>query len=275
MNPVVIDIGPIVLHAYTAWLIGSVLAGLGVIAWRAAHEESRPIARWLDVGIAGVVGGVIGARALYVALEWDYFAGHTREIDQLALGGMAWHGALLFGVPAVLIMARLRHVALRPWTDALALAWPLGLIGAWLGCRHAGCGYGCEVATLAGWPGWQVAELPDIFGLVAPRLDLQAFGAYFGGALLILALLLTWRGWLPGFRLWLILGLTGLGQALVGFLRADPAQIILHRRADQFFDLILLLTSTLAGCMIWVLDRQAQTRAVRLRSLEETQRHEH
>jgi phosphatidylglycerol:prolipoprotein diacylglycerol transferase len=257
MNPVVIDIGPVELRAYTAWLMGGVFAALLVIAWRAYRYDPRAVGRWLDVSIAAIVAGVIGARALHVALQWEYFQDHTGEIDALWLGGMAWHGGLFAAVPVVLIAARLRDVPLRAWTDALALAFPLSMIGAWSGCRDAGCGYGYEVATLADWPGWLVEELPDVFGLYAPRLDVQLFGAVFGAILFILVLILTRLEWLRGLRLWLVLALASLGLALFGFFRADPAQTLIDHRADQVFNLIALLLSTVTGGVLWLLDRRA------------------
>lgn len=257
MNPVVIDVGPLELRAYTAWLMGGILCGLVVIMWRAYAHNPRAVLPWLDVSLAGLVAGVIGARALHVALEWEYFADHPGEIDKLWLGGMAWHGGLLAAIPAVWIAARWRRVDLRAWTDALALAWPLGMIGAWTGCRDAGCGYGYEVATLADWPRWVVAELPDVFGLYAPRLDVQAYGTRFAAVLLLIALVLTGLGWLRGLRLWLVLALSGLGLALAGFLRTDPAQSLLDHRADQVFNLVLLLVSTVTGGALWLLDRRA------------------
>jgi len=259
MNPVVIDVGPVELRAYAAWLTGGVLVALGVIMWRAYRVDPAGMVRWLDVGIAAVVAGVIGARLLHVALEWEYFADHTGEIDTISLGGMAWHGALLFGIPAALIMSRIRRAPLRAWSDAVALAWPVGMSAAWIACRRAGCGYGYEVQTAADWSGWVVEELPDVYGLVAPRLDVQAGGALFGGVLLALVVILTWRGWLPGVRLWVVLALTGLGLALLDFLRADPAQTLFDRRADQVFNLILLLLSTVTGGVIWLMDRRAAT----------------
>jgi prolipoprotein diacylglyceryltransferase len=258
MNPVVFEVSTIQLRAYTAWLMSGILLALAVIAWRAYRHDPACTLRWLDVGIAVVVGGVIGARALHVALEWSYFADRTDEIDQLWLGGLAWHGGLLVGVPAALIVARLRQVPLRLWTDAAALAWPVAMIAAWRGCRGAGCGYGYEVQTLADWPGWLVEELPDVYGLFAPRLDVQTGGIVLGGGLLVLALILTWCGWLPGLRLWIIWALAGLGMALLGFFRADPAPMIADRRADQVFDLTLLLVSTAVGGMIWLSDRRVR-----------------
>lgn len=261
MNPVILEFGSISIRSYTAWLGGSILIALLIIGWRAYRCDPDAVMGWLDVGIAAFAAGVIGARLLHVTLEWDYFAQHRDEIDEIALGGLAWHGALLTGIPAALLAARLRHVSIRPWTDAAALGFPVILIGAWLGCRKNGCGYGCEVWTMADYPGWLVEELPDVYGLIAPRLDLQAFGAIFGGGLLIAALLLTGLNRLPGLRLWLILGLGGLGLSIFGFFRADPAQVFYHRRADQIFDLITLLGCTLIGSALWLVDRRAQRNA--------------
>lgn len=260
MNPVAIDIGPLELRAYTAWLVGGMIAALGVIAWRAYRSDPRAVGRWLDVSLAVLIADVVGARALHIALYWDHFADHTDEIIRLQSGGMAWHGGLLAAIPVALIAARLRGVPLRAWTDAAAIAFPLGMIGAWTGCRDAGCGYGYEVATLADWPGWLVAELPDVFGLYAPRLDLHLFGAALGLVLLALALLLTGLDALCGLRLWVVLALAGLGLALIGFFRADPAQAFLERRADQVFDLLLLLLSTVIGGVLWLRGRRAALR---------------
>ncbi len=256
MDPVVVELGPLTLRAYNAWLLGGALVGVGIVGWRAHRADPGRAARWLDVALVALIAGVIGARGLHVAQDWDRFAASRDQIARLSLGGMAWHGALLAGLPAALIAARLRDVPFRAWTDAAALAWPPGMMAAWGGCRSAGCGVGYEVATLADWPGWLVAELPDAYGFVAPRLDVQAAGMLLGAALWALAALLTWRGWLPGLRLWLVLGLSGLGLALLGFLRADYAPTLLNRRADQVFDLMLLLVCTVIGGALWLRDRR-------------------
>jgi phosphatidylglycerol:prolipoprotein diacylglycerol transferase len=267
MYPVVFETGPILI----SMLSGAILLALGVIVWQAHRHDGAAAIRWLDVGLAAVLAGVVGARLLYVALEWDHFAQHTGAIVRLRTGGMAWHGALIAGLPAAWITARLRGVAWRPWTDAAALGWPLGVAGAWLACRGAGCAYGYEVRSLADWPAWMVEELPDVYDLPAPRLDLQAGGTIFGLGLLTVVLVMTWRGWLPGLRLWAVLALTGLGMALLGFFRADPAHTVYNRRIDQILDLALLMASTLAGSTLWLLDRRA---AARTRQPRKDERHE-
>ena len=257
MNPILIEAGPLTLRAYTAWLGGGLLLALGVIAWRGEQRAPGAAARWLDVALAALAAGVVGARLLHVALEWDYFADRLGEIPRVWLGGLAWHGGVLLALPVALVAVRWRRVPLAAWTDALALGWPLAMFAAWTGCRTAGCAYGYEVRTLADWPAWMVAELPDVYGVVAPRLDVQLAGAVFSAALLALVLLLTWRGWLSGLRFWLVLALSGLGLYLLGFFRADPAATLLDRRADQVFDLMILLLGTVGACLAWIEPRRA------------------
>lgn len=259
MNPVVIDIGPLELREYAAWITGGMLLGFELIAWRAwiAEREIAALARWFDVGIAALIAGLIGARALHVALDWGYFADHTDEIGKLRLGGLAWQGGLLAALPVVVIAARLRGVPLRAWTDASALALPPVLAATWRGCRNAGCAYGYEVDTLANYRSWQVAELPDIFGQVAPRLDIHAVGVALGVGLFALLLLLTWRDWLPGYRLWIGLALAGIALLVLGYLRADPAPTLAGQRADQTLNALVTIGSTLIGGSLWLWDRRS------------------
>lgn len=252
MNPVVFELGPLELRTYTAWLVGGILLALAVIVWRGYRYAPSAAVRWLDVGIAALIGGIVGARLLHVTLEWRYFSDHTDEIAKLSSGGLAWHGALVGGLFAALILAWVRRVPLKAWTDAAALALPILWIAGWIACRRAGSAYGYEVWTLADWPGWVAEELPDIYGIIVPRLEVQLAGALFSGVLFGLALLLTWRDWLSGLRLWIVLALAGLGFALLGFFRADPSRMFLERRADQLFDLLVLFLSTLTGCLIWL-----------------------
>ena len=40
----------------------------------------------------------------------------------------------------------------------------------------ANCAYGVEVLTLADYPAWLVTESPDVYGTIAPRLNLPMLG---------------------------------------------------------------------------------------------------
>jgi phosphatidylglycerol:prolipoprotein diacylglycerol transferase len=193
-----------------------------------------------DCGLAALAGAAVGGRLLHVLLNAGYFAGAPAEALRLSAGGLDWHGALLGGLVGLRLMARWRGVDSAALLDRLALALPLVVIAVWWGCLGAACGYGAEVDTLARYPAWAVAELPDVYGLPAPRWNTQLFGMALGVALLPLATLLAWRGWLRGRRFWLLLALASAGMFLIGFARADAAPVLAGLRADQWLDAVVL-----------------------------------
>ena len=51
-----------------------------------------------NMALLAILGGVIGARLIYVLTNWSYFAQQPGEIVRIDQGGLAIHGALLGGV---------------------------------------------------------------------------------------------------------------------------------------------------------------------------------
>ncbi len=257
INPVVLTIGGVQLHAFTASVVLSVALGLFSLLWR-AYQLRQPLIRWLDCGVAASFCGVIGARALYVVLETNYFSAHTDQIWSLANGGLDWHGAVLGGLIGLALVSGLRRVPFGPLTDAVALVFPLAAALVWAGSGSAATAYGLEVRTLADFPPWLVTESPDIYGSIAPRLDLPHIGIdlclALGGLLLFLAV--VQRG--SGLRLWLALGMSGLMMALLSFFRGDIAAYWFDHRADQVLDLLVLLLATLLAA-VTLLTRSARS----------------
>lgn len=199
--------------------------GLGLCvacAWLILSHRERARAA-LDVFLAGLVGALVLGRALYVALEWDYFAAHPDSITRLNEGGLNGHGALAGAFLAAYLMSRARGLNIRRMMDSGALILPVMAYAGWWGCAAARCAYGAEVANLADYAPLLVWEQPDIYGLIAPRFATQALGAWWSVGVLALAVALTVRGWLAGRRLGLILLLFSAGMLVINGLRGDAA----------------------------------------------------
>ncbi|HVO43653.1 MAG TPA: prolipoprotein diacylglyceryl transferase family protein [Aggregatilineales bacterium] len=267
MNPIVFKNGSIQIHAFTGWIMVGVALGVAILlltAWTYGKRGTwlATCAPWLDVAIAAVIAGIIGARIGHVGLNWTYFAAHTDQITDLSTGGLDWHAAVILGVPAAIGMAARRRVPLRGLLNALAFALPLGAIAAWEASVAASAVYGLEVRTLADFPAWLVIESPDIYGITAPRLNLLPAGLALSGVVLLVVVILSIGRRLSGSRFYLALALYSLGQAVIDVFRADYIPSGFGHRADQLLDLALALAAILCFALPYLARMPRRRKAI-------------
>ncbi len=108
---------PLVVRWYGILIvIGAIVAGW-VVARRAERRGYDPEHIW-NVLLYGMVLGVAGARAYYVAFEWPRFAGQPfLHIINPATGGLAIHGALIGALLAALIYTRRNSLPFVQFVD--------------------------------------------------------------------------------------------------------------------------------------------------------------
>ncbi|MBI4175557.1 prolipoprotein diacylglyceryl transferase, partial [Candidatus Berkelbacteria bacterium] len=100
--------------------------------------ERRAVARGLpkhlasDIFFWAVLGALVGARLGFVMQEFGYFSAHPPEILAFWQGGLSFHGGLVGGLIAGLIVLKKRHAMTQFWLLADAAAAPL-LLGAAIG----------------------------------------------------------------------------------------------------------------------------------------------
>lgn len=193
----------------------------------------------VDTALTAGTGGLLLARAVYVAFHWAYYQDHIREAMRPWGGGLAWQGALIGGLIGAGIAATLQRMSLPVVLDVLTPGAASLASFAWLACHTAGCAYGIET-----YPGdgllWTLSrDLPNLYGIREPRVAVQLLGAAYG-LLLLGGVLLAGRS--PGhsgvvFAGWLTLH--SLGTFGLGLLRADEMALIAGWRVDQVANLSL------------------------------------
>jgi phosphatidylglycerol:prolipoprotein diacylglycerol transferase len=241
VHPILLQIGPITISTYTALIAVGAAVGLAALYWRAPAGKRT---RWLDAGLAAMVGGLIGARLVYVAANADYYLPHLEEVIQLWQGGLAWPGAPLGALAGAWIYSRRTGEALGPILDALAVPIVLLSVLGWGGCMAAGCAYGYEVAP-GQLPAWLTSYAPDLFGIVALRFATQALGI--GLSLLALAAvagLPRARKWAAGAHGLYALSLVAVIMFGLSFTRGDPTPLVRGYRLDSVGGAIVLLAAT-------------------------------
>ncbi len=251
INPVVFRVGEWELHLFTAAVVVAVFSTLGWLLWTARRLD-QPLLAWLDAAVGTALGGVIGARMVYIVLESDYFSANPDQMLNFSGGGFDWHGAVLGGLVGGGVLTVVRHVPLTEFFDGLALAVPIGAIAVWGACGQSACAYGAEVRTLADFPAWLVVESPDVYGAIAPRLNLPQIGVWLGLMLAGVYLLLRLSRQTRGLRVGITLGLFALAMAIVDVFRGDYVPQWLGHRADEVLDLLILLLATvlIAGTLL-------------------------
>ena len=265
MFPTLIQFGPFRLPTYTTLLsmglVGSVILGV----WQSQRRGLSPT-RVFDAALVGASGGLVGARAAYVALNWAYYEDHLSEALRLWAGGLAWQGGLVVGLLLIALYAARLRLSLAALLDALALGLAWFILFLWLGSGSANDVCGRETFPIDRWLWALSADLPDLYGLCAPRVNVSLLGAAWS-ALVLLGLWLlasrppgVLREWpsLPGALFLVCLSLTGLGGLFLVPLQANPAPYLFHLRLDWLYNFLMALGG--AGGLLLVKRRKQADR---------------
>lgn len=118
--------------AYYGMIIGSaILIGFWIAMSEAGRTGQNP-EDYLDMGIVGVVFGIVGARIYYVAFSWDMYKDNLLQIFNLRGGGLAIYGGVIGAVIAVLVCAKIKKLPAPQIFDTIAMALVNGqMLGRW------------------------------------------------------------------------------------------------------------------------------------------------
>lgn len=130
-GPIVVKLGPIVIRWYGLLIASAVLLGVSLSQYLAKRRYVNPDLI-SDLSIWLVVGAIPAARLYYVLFQWSEYSQHPERIIAIWQGGIAIHGAIIGGIIAALIFARLKKISFWQLTDLVAPSLILGqAIGRW------------------------------------------------------------------------------------------------------------------------------------------------
>ena len=118
--------------AYYGIIIGTaILLGFWIAAREAKRTGQNP-ENYLDMGIIGVIAGIVGARLYYVIFSWDMYKDNLLDIFNLREGGVAIYGGVIAAVISVLVVAKVKHLSAPQIFDTIAMALLNGqMLGRW------------------------------------------------------------------------------------------------------------------------------------------------
>jgi phosphatidylglycerol---prolipoprotein diacylglyceryl transferase len=250
MMPILFQIGPLTIYSFGALMALAALTAAWVVHAELKRNGYNPELASTMV-FAAAVGGLLGARILFILEDWSNFLRSPGEFIFTG-AGFTWYGGFLGGVLAVSWVVRKHKI---PWlkaadiaAPALAIAYGVGR----LGCHVAGDG---DWGTVTRVP-WGVAYTNAIIGWVDPTTGIpyppgvrvHPTPIYeFLESLIIFGILWTVRkkAYPPGTLFWLYLALAGLARLVVEFWRLNPAVALGLTEAQWFSVLMIVIGSFL------------------------------
>jgi phosphatidylglycerol:prolipoprotein diacylglycerol transferase len=246
--PFILHIGPLELTGYgLMMMVAFLMAGWAIqldLRQRGLDEDYAA-----DIVIAGVIGGLVGAKIWYVFLtgEWDAL---------LRRGGFVWYGGFLGATAAILLNGWRRRVPTRFTMELCAAPLALGYALGRVGCFLVNDDYGIPTRLPwamkfpAGLPPTTVANLQSMGVRFPPGTSPSELVAVhptqiYETVLMFLVFWWLWRhrdhghatGWL--FACYLVLA--GLERFLVEFVRAKDDRLLGPLTLAQGTSLVLML----------------------------------
>lgn len=131
MNPVIFNIGNFELRWYSVLIAIAVIIGYVLIINESRRFKIKKEFMF-NMMFWTLIFAIIGARLYYVAFNLEYYRTNVLEIFQIWKGGLAIHGALLFGAITIIIYCKKYKVRVGKILDIIVPALLLGqAIGRW------------------------------------------------------------------------------------------------------------------------------------------------
>lgn len=143
MYPELFTVGSITIYTYGVCVaLGFFIAMQYVIKYSINTGATKN--QLYDFFFYIILAGIIGARLLYVLIEFKYFISNPLEIFQLWKGGLVYYGGFIGAVVVAFIYLKLKKISMPKILDAFVPALALGHFFGRIGCFFSGCCYGKE-----------------------------------------------------------------------------------------------------------------------------------
>ncbi len=232
------SIGPFTVHGY------GLMIGIGVLCcifmgMKRAKKYGLSEDAVTDIAIFGLIAGFLGAKLLYLIVEWKRFV--KDPLDVLGSEGFVVYGGIIAGVLAAIIYCKRRKLIFLEYFDLCAASISLAQGFGRLGCFLAGCCYGRET------------DLP--IGVVFPESSLAPAGVRLlptqlfssaGNFLIMFILLWHYKHRKKvGDTGFLYMLLYGVGRFCIEFLRNDSRGTVGVFSTSQFISLFIVAAALL------------------------------
>jgi len=237
MYPILFQFGSFKIYAYGFFIAVGFIVAL-VFAVRRARREGIPFENIVDLFFYTVLSAFLGARILFVLINFGDYRQSPLNIFRLWEGGLVFYGGLIPAVVVAFLYMRRHRLPVWKLADLISPLIALGLFFGRIGCFLAGCCYGKETSL----PWGVVFKNPESLALLnVPLHPTQLYDAANGLAIFLFLNWMEKRKTFDGQIFWLFLLLYSITRFLIEMVRGDPRGFLFGE---------LLSTSQAVGVML-------------------------
>lgn len=131
VNRVAFSVGDFNVYWYGVIIAAGFLLAL-IYAMKSLNRYGLKQDSFIDCVLAGLVCGIIGARAYYVIFSWDNYKDNLLDVFAIHNGGLAIYGGIIGGLGAACIMAKIVKLNISAMLDIGGTGFLIGQgIGRW------------------------------------------------------------------------------------------------------------------------------------------------
>ena len=133
MHPILIRIGPLIIHTYGFLIAVGFLIGL-MLAILQAKKEDIPSDKIIDLSFHILLAAIIGSRLLFILINLGYYINNPMDIFKIWEGGLVFYGGLMLAIPAAVLYVKKNGLSVWKTADIFAPSMAIGHVFGRLGC---------------------------------------------------------------------------------------------------------------------------------------------
>ena len=220
MYPILFRLGSVTIYSYGFFIVLGFLVG-AVIAILKSRRAGLGLSvdTGADLFFYTILSAIVGARLLFVLLNFDSYRRDPLQILKIWEGGLVFYGGLILAAGVSICYLRWHRLPIWKLVDLVSPAIALGLFFGRVGCFLAGCCYGKETSLP-----WRVifTDPNSLARLNVPLHPTQLYDAANGLAIFFFLIWMEKRKTFDGEIFWLFLFLYSTARFFIEMVRGDP-----------------------------------------------------
>lgn len=230
MYPKLFSIGSFTVYTYGVFVAAGFFAAMQYIT-KYSYNIGFSKSHVYDFLFYIIIAGIVGARLLYVLINFGYFYSNPFETFKLWNGGLVYYGGFLTALLFAVIYLKNKKILMLAAADIFAPAVALGHFFGRIGCFFSGCCYGRDC---------------DLFIALNNKYPTQLFEAFCNLAIFFILHKFNKKTHKPGLTFFLYLIIYPAVRFIIEFFRGDDrGMFIIGLSAGQLISIAIMIPAVL------------------------------